>query len=173
MRLIFTISALTPAVTLSPQQGQLVQHRLMQQLTDEEKSFFSSFTSFPKASIFAWHPGLDKSVPYPVILNLLLFLTTVFWLVSLLVSGELTISVTEETGEAFKSSVWVCLDVDKDKGSVKRCVYSRTFLRGCELPSHIIIITIVIMKTLSAASGTTGANSDDVSSGWSETGEDT
>lgn len=50
---------------------------------------------------------------------------------------------------------------------------SLTFLRGREARSQIIIITIVIMKTLSAANRTTGTYSDNVSSGWSETRQHT
>lgn len=52
-------------------------------------------------------------------------------------------------------------------------LYILTFLRGCEARSQIIIITIVIMKTLGAANRTTGAYSDNVSSGWSETPQHT
>lgn len=52
-------------------------------------------------------------------------------------------------------------------------LYSLTFLRGCEARSQIIIITIVIKKTLSAANRTTGAYSDNVSSEWSETRQHT
>lgn len=51
--------------------------------------------------------------------------------------------------------------------------YSLTFLWGCEAPSQIIIITVVMIKTLRAANGATGTDSDNVSSGWSETREHT
>lgn len=52
-------------------------------------------------------------------------------------------------------------------------LYSLTFLWGCETRSQIIVITIVIMKTLRAANRATGAYSDNVSSGWSETRQHT
>lgn len=51
--------------------------------------------------------------------------------------------------------------------------YSLTFLWGCEARSQIIIITVVVIKTLRAADRATGTDSDNVSSGWSETREHT
>lgn len=71
--------------------------------------------------------------------------------------------VTDGEKEMFRSCVY---------GSMYMCVfvlYSHTFLRGCEARSQIIIIIIVIMKTLCAAKSNTGAYSDNVASGGSET----
>lgn len=60
--------------------------------------------------------------------------------------------------------------------SMNVCVFgpdSLTLLWGCEARSQIIIITVVVIKTLRAANRATGTDSDNVSSGWSETRQHT